>query len=153
MKVVAYSIKSFEKEFLAKANQKKHDITLISNSLSLETANYAEGKDAVIVFTTDDLSEQVINKLADLGIKYIATRSAETYQIDKTAAISKGIKLAHVLITTPPGFFSDEETLQQIADQTIRNLDKWQQDKCVGKACVCAQNCREFERGNEKNIN
>jgi D-lactate dehydrogenase len=56
MKVVAYSVELFEKEFLAKANQKKHDITLISNPLSPETALYAEGKDAVVVFTNDDVS-------------------------------------------------------------------------------------------------
>ncbi len=144
MKVVAYSIKSFEKEFLAKANQKKHDITLISNSLSLETASYAEGKDAVIVFTTDDVSEPVINKLAELGIKYITTRSVETNQIDKTAAVGKGIKLAHIIISSPSGLLTDE-ILQQIADQTIRNLDNWQYDKCVGKTCVCAKNCRAIE--------
>jgi D-lactate dehydrogenase len=56
MKAVAYSIKTFEKEYLAKANQKKHDITLISNPLGPDTVIYAEGKDAVIVFTNDDVS-------------------------------------------------------------------------------------------------
>jgi D-lactate dehydrogenase len=46
MKAVAYSVKAFEKEFLAKANQKKHDITLISNVLSMDTITYAREKDA-----------------------------------------------------------------------------------------------------------
>lgn len=109
MKVVAYSIKSFEKEFLAKANQKKHDITLISNSLSLETAVYAAGKEAVIVFTNDDVSAPVVDRLAELGIKYIATRSVGTDQIDKIAAASKGIKLAHVPVYSP----------QAIAEHTV----------------------------------
>ena len=86
MKAVAYSIKPFEKEFLAKANQKKHDITLISNALSPDTAVYAEGKEAVIVFTNDDVSAFVIEKLAGLGVKYIATRSVGTDHIDKEAA-------------------------------------------------------------------
>jgi D-lactate dehydrogenase len=109
MKAVAYSIKSFEKEFLAKANQKKHDITLISNSLSLETSIYAEGKEAVIVFTNDDVSAKIVNRLADLGIKYIATRSAGTDQIDKNAAESKGIKLANAPACSP----------QAIAEHTV----------------------------------
>ncbi|OKS87518.1 2-hydroxyacid dehydrogenase [Mucilaginibacter polytrichastri] len=109
MKVVAYSIKSFEKEFLAKANQKKHDITLISNSLSLETAAYAEGKDAVVVFTNDDVSAPVVNRLAEMGIKYIATRSAGTDQIDKDAAASRGIKIANVPVYSP----------QAIAEHTV----------------------------------
>jgi len=101
MKVVAYSIKPFEKEFLAKANQKKHDITLISNPLSAETAAYAEGKEAVIVFISDDVSAPVINQLADLGIKYIATRSASIDHIDKGAAAIRGIKIANVPNCSP----------------------------------------------------
>ncbi|MVN90591.1 2-hydroxyacid dehydrogenase [Mucilaginibacter aquatilis] len=109
MKVVAYSIKSFEKEFLAKANQKKHDITLISNPLGLETTRYAEGKDAVVVFTNDDVSRPVIEQLAALGIKFIATRSTGTDHIDKQAAAQYGIKLANVPHYSP----------QAIAEHTV----------------------------------
>ncbi|WP_423148151.1 2-hydroxyacid dehydrogenase [Rubrolithibacter danxiaensis] len=109
MRVVAYSIKSFEKELLAKANQKKHDITLISNRLTLETSIYAKGKDAVVVFTNDDLSAPVIDKLAELGIKYIATRSVGTDHIDKDAAAKHDIKIANVPSYSP----------QAIAEYTV----------------------------------
>ena len=109
MKAVAYSIKPFEKEYLAKANQKKHDITLISNSLSLETAIYAEGKDAVIVFTNDDVSAPVIGRLAELGISYITTRSSETDHIDREEAARYNIKLSNV-----PSYSS-----QAIAEHTV----------------------------------
>jgi len=101
MKAVAFSIKPFEKEFLAKANQKKHDITLISNPLNFETAAYAAGKDAVIVFTNDDVSSKVIGKLAGLGIKYIVTRSVGTDHIDKATAELHHIKLANVPSYSP----------------------------------------------------
>lgn len=101
MKAVAYSIKPFEKEFLAKANQKKHDITLISNPLNFDTSTYAAGKDAVIVFTNDDLSSKVIEKLAGLGIRYIVTRSVGTDHIDKEAAVRCKIKLANVPSYSP----------------------------------------------------
>ena len=101
MRVVAYSIKTFEKELLAKANQKKHDITLISNALSLETALYAEGKDAVIVFTNDDLSAPVISKLADLGIRLIATRSVGIDHIDLAEAQKRGIQVANIPAYSP----------------------------------------------------
>jgi len=130
MKVVAYSVKPFERESLAKANQKKHDITLIFNSLSLETAIFAAGKQAVIVFSSDDVCAAVIDKLAQLGIKYITTRSTSTGHIDKLAAARKGIKLANV-----------PEQLD-IAGQTIKNLDLWEMNKCVGKACICAKACK-----------
>ncbi len=101
MKAVAYSIKPFEKEFLAKANQKKHDITLISNPLNIETATYADGKDAIIVFTNDDVSAPVIEKLAELGIKYIVTRSVGTDHIDKETAAKYDIKLSNVPSYSP----------------------------------------------------
>lgn len=101
MKAVAYSVRNFEKELIAKANKKKHDITLISNSLNQETAAYAEGKDAVIVFTNDDVSKPVIDILADLGIKYIATRSVGTDHIDREAAGNRNIKIANVPSYSP----------------------------------------------------
>jgi D-lactate dehydrogenase len=101
MKAVAYSIRPFEKEFLAIANQKKHDITLISNSLTSETTSYAEGKDAVIVFTNDDVSAGVIDRLAALGVKYIITRSTGTDHIDKAAAEKHNIKVSNVPSYSP----------------------------------------------------
>jgi D-lactate dehydrogenase len=101
MKAVAYSIKPFEKEYLARANRKKHDITLISNPLGPDTVVYAQGKDAVMVFTNDDVSATVIKQLADLGIKFIVTRSAGTDHIDKTAAAAFGIKIANIASYSP----------------------------------------------------
>jgi D-lactate dehydrogenase len=101
MKAVAYSIRAFEREFLAIANHKKHDITLISNRLSMETALYAEGKRAVIVFTNDEVSEQVIDRLAKLGVKFIATRSTGTDHIDEDAAALHGMRVANVPSYSP----------------------------------------------------
>jgi D-lactate dehydrogenase len=101
MRVVAYSIKNFEKKFLAKANAKKHDITLISNELSLKTCSFAVGKEAILVSANDDVSAPVINKLADIGIKFIATRSAGTDHIDKKAAALRAIQIANVPTYSP----------------------------------------------------
>ena len=86
MKVVVYSTRPYEKEFIAIANHKKHDITLISNPLTSETIFFAIGKDAVVVNTDDDLSENIINSLAGFGIKYISTRSYSTTHINQVAA-------------------------------------------------------------------
>lgn len=141
MRVVAYSIKSFEKEPLAIANNKKHEITLISNSLSPETVSYASGKEAVIVFSEDDdVSEMVINKLADLGVKFIATRSTATSHIDQDAANLRNLKIANVPSAALIGL-SDKELPMALATETIINLDKWQQNRCLGSACVCSRSC------------
>jgi D-lactate dehydrogenase len=101
MKAVAYSIRSFEREYLAKANNKKHDITLISNPLGMDTALYATGKEAVIVFTNDNVSAPVIVQLAALGVKYIITRSTGTDHIDQRAAEEHGIQIANVRSYSP----------------------------------------------------
>jgi len=123
MKAVAYSIKPFEKEFLAKANQKKHDITLISNALDPDTAAYAEGKDAVIVFTNDDVSARVIEKLAGLGIKYIVTRSVGTDHIDKVAAAKYGIKLSNVPSYSPQAIAEHAVALAFSLNRQISKAD------------------------------
>jgi D-lactate dehydrogenase len=101
MKVIAYSLKEFEKEFLARANQTRHEITLISNRLTLETAGFAEGTTAVLVFGNDDLSAAVIHHLAGLGVKYIAARSISMDHIDSRAMEDCGIKFANVLSYSP----------------------------------------------------
>ncbi|MBC7655205.1 MAG: lactate dehydrogenase [Oligoflexus sp.] len=141
MKAVVYSTQSFEKEFLAKANKKNHDITLISNALGIDTVNFAEGKDAVIVFINDDVSSPVIKKLKEFGIKYIATRSSDTTNIDIKAASAAGMKVANV-----PQHFSNQyeaEAYQKTAEQIIKNLNNWQANKCAGKACACANACQK----------
>jgi lactate dehydrogenase-like 2-hydroxyacid dehydrogenase len=145
MRVVAYSIKSFEKEPLAIANHKKHDITLISNSLSADTVSYAKGKEAVIVFTDDEVTVAVINKLADLGVKFIATRSTAVLHIDQEAAASRNIKIANVPAAALLSA-SIEELPLALARETILNLDKWQENRCLGPACVCSRSCDQIKK-------
>lgn len=149
MKVVAYSIKKFEKEPLAIANNKKHEITLISNVLNTDTVSYATGKDAVIVFEDDDVSAEVINQLADMGVKYIATRSVSTDHIDHITATSRSIRIANVPLNSLNGL-TDTQLPMALAEETILNLDKWQQNKCLGLACVCSRSC---DQNNHSTVN
>lgn len=109
MKAIVYSTKSVEKDLLIKANNNKHDITLISNALNTETSCYAKEKDAVVVFTSDDVNAPVINKLSALGIKYIITRSVGTDHIDKETAKKLGIEVANIPAYSP----------QAIAEHTV----------------------------------
>jgi lactate dehydrogenase-like 2-hydroxyacid dehydrogenase len=136
MKAVVYNVKPFENEFLAKANKKKHDITLISNSLNPDTIMYSAGKNCVIITEGDDIPANIIEKLAALGVKYLVTRSIETIHIDKETAFSFGLKLANL-----PFFSPLPKNMQANADQIIKNLDLWELNKCVGKACICAKDC------------
>lgn len=136
MRAVAFSIRSFEKEPLAKANHKKHDITLISNSLGMETASYAAGKEAAIIAGTDYVSEPIMLRLAELGVKLITVRSMDTDNIDKAAAHRLNIKIMTVAIPSGLPATGPEFVLHQndIAAHTIRNLDFWQETKSLAEA-------------------
>ena len=59
----------------------------------------------------------------------------------KDSLLTKLIAFPNVLIT-PHQAFLTKEALQEIANQTIKNLDLWQDEKCVGDACVCNKNCK-----------
>ena len=76
MKAVAYGVMAFEKEYFAKANKKKHDITLIANPLGMDTVHYAEGKEAIIMPLGAVMPDEVTNALFGMGIKYIIRRAA-----------------------------------------------------------------------------
>ena len=50
MKVAIFSTHKFEKDYLLKANNGKHELVLIEAQLSLVTAGMAEGCEAVSIF-------------------------------------------------------------------------------------------------------
>lgn len=151
MRAVAYSIRSLEKEPLAIANRKKHEITLISNALCLETAEYATGKQAVIISDKDEVTSEIINRLAQLGVKFIASRSSELKQVDKQAAGRHNIRLAVVssFIQKEDSTASVSEYFTQSANETIQNLDTWQNEKCEGDSCSAAKDCGSHMISNE----
>lgn len=151
MRAVAYSIRSFEKEPLAIANRKKHEITLISNALCLETAEYATGKQAVIISEKDEITPEVLDRLAQLGVKFIANRSSEFSHIDKHVASRHNMKLAVVSSKTMIGDSqsSHDNYYAQCANETIQNLDTWQNEKCEGDSCTVADSCGSHMISNE----
>jgi lactate dehydrogenase-like 2-hydroxyacid dehydrogenase len=141
MKAIAYNIRPEEKECLVLANHKKHDITIIANSLNLETLPFAQGKEVLIVFNDDPLDANLVKGLHQLGIRYIATSSFETEHIDLKAAGAVGFKIANVPLK------AGEELAMARMQQVIKNLDNWAAGKCVGKACCCPNDCGAAVRG------
>ena len=133
MKAIAYNIDPKEKEWLILANYKKHDITIIANSLTLDTLNFAAGKEALIIFNQDPLNAPIIDGLKKLGIKYLATSSFDYSHIDLLAAKKAALKIANIP-------FKHGGALENM-HQVIANLDNWAAGKCVGKACCCQNDC------------
>jgi D-lactate dehydrogenase len=133
MKVVVYNVRSFEKEFWALANAKQHDLTLISNGLNAETQNYARGKDVIVISGGDILDDKMLLNLKGLGINKIMTRSKDTSHIDLVKAGDLNIQIANAPF--------EDQSPKGLAEQTVRNLNLWGMEKCVGKACCCLNDC------------
>ncbi len=63
MKLLVYSAKDFEIPFLKAANQGKYKVTYIKEALDTDTAIKAVGFDAISIFSGDDASSIVLEKL------------------------------------------------------------------------------------------
>jgi D-lactate dehydrogenase len=64
--------------------------------LNIDTISTAEGKNAVVIFTNDDASKNVLLQLKQRGVNYLITRSVGYDHIDINEAQKLGIKLANV---------------------------------------------------------
>lgn len=80
-----YDLPSFEKY----GKERGISFKFFESKLDLETAQLAQGCDGVCVFVNDDVNEGVINKLYDLGVKFIVLRCAGFNNVDVKAAFGK----------------------------------------------------------------
>ncbi|MBP3943358.1 lactate dehydrogenase [Sphingobacteriaceae bacterium WQ 2009] len=117
MKVVVYNIKPAEKEFLALANGKTHNLTMIGNSLTEKTLEFAKGKDVVVISKYDNLCADLLMKLYNFGIKKIITRSLSMNHIDLQVADCLNMHIVNIPLA--------DQTDQGIAEQTIKNISFW----------------------------
>ena len=95
MNVVVYSTRKFEKEHLEKALA-PHQLRMLDARLTPDTASLAQGSDAVSIFVNDNASAEVLQKLKEAGVKYLALRSAKFNHVDLAAAAKLGIRVARV---------------------------------------------------------
>lgn len=96
MRVLIYSTKAFEIPYLLAAGNKDHDVKLVNEALSDETAMLASGFDAVSIFSSDNASGAVLEKLKNIGVKCLALRSAGYDNVALETAGKLGIKVANV---------------------------------------------------------
>jgi D-lactate dehydrogenase len=101
MKVLVYSAKDFEIPYLEAVNLKKHKLTFIKEPLSSLTVMKSVGYDAISIFSLDDASFMILEKLKDFGVKYITLRSAGYDNVNLNAAARLHIKVANVPAYSP----------------------------------------------------
>ncbi len=113
MKIAFFSAHGFEKKNFDAYNAKKgHEIVYLEPHLNERTASLAEGCAAVCVFVNDKVDSAVVDRLAKLGVKLIAARSAGFNHIDIEAAKRAGITVVRVPAYSP--YAVAEHTLAMI---------------------------------------
>lgn len=101
MKVAFFSSRDFELPVLEKENKGKHELTFIKERLSISTVNMALGCKVVVVFSNDDVGEEVLLKLKDLGVVLICFRAAGYNTLNEEKAKQLGIRVARVPAYSP----------------------------------------------------
>lgn len=102
MEVAVFSAKAYDRQFLDEANARAgHDIRYLDARLSLPTAPLALGAQAVCAFVNDELDRATLERLAQLGVRLIALRSAGFNNVDLEAALELGLTVARVPAYSP----------------------------------------------------
>ena len=100
MRIAMFDSKPYDIESFQKLNNPSIEYTFFEEKLSCKTIKLAEGYDGVIVFVNDNINEEVINKLNEMGIKLLLLRSAGYNNVDLYAAKDK-IKVYRVPAYSP----------------------------------------------------
>lgn len=96
MKVLFYSIRDYEEVYLKAAAGKEMECVFFPELLSIQTADEARNAEAVCIFTNDDASAEVLEKLHAHGVKFIAVRAAGYDNVDIVKAHELGFGVANV---------------------------------------------------------
>lgn len=103
MRVVVFSSKPHDRQFLEEANRGRHEFVFQEARLQLETVPLAAGAQAACLFVHDHASKEILAGLAQLGVKHLALRCAGFNNVDVAAAASLGITIARVPAYSPHG--------------------------------------------------
>jgi len=102
MRIAFFSTRATDKEFFSARNDDYgHELHFFEARLAAETAKLANGYECVCVFVHDEVGAEVIDELADGGVKLIALRCAGFNNVDLNAAQSRGLGVVRVPAYSP----------------------------------------------------
>lgn len=121
MKVLCYGVRDVEQPIFDKVNEKfNYDVTCVADYLNTEeTANLADGFDAVILRGNCFANKQNLDIFKKLGVKYVMTRTVGVNHIDIPYAKELGFKLAFVPFYSPNAI---SELAVTLAMTLLRNV-------------------------------
>jgi D-lactate dehydrogenase len=100
MKIIVFSTKPYDRRFLEQAADGQ-DFTFVEPALDSTTAALAAGHEAVCVFVNDEVTADVLESIAEMGVKLILLRCAGFNNVDVTAADRLGIAIGRVPAYSP----------------------------------------------------
>lgn len=102
MRVAVFSTHPYDRRFLEVHNEDHgHELLYLDARLVPETAPLAAGCEAVCAFVNDRLDAAVIERLAELGVRYVALRSAGFNHLDRQATARHGMVAVRVPAYSP----------------------------------------------------
>ena len=138
MKTLVYSIQGYDKPFIIKACQAKHELVFTEQSLNEATVQLAKGFEAVSLFTSDIASAKVITELYALGVRFITLRSVGYDHVDLTKAKDLNVKVANVPAYSPYAIAEHSVALLMalnrkiVLGQELMKQNDFRLDKLVG---------------------
>ncbi len=96
MRVAVFSSKPYDETFLGQALAGLCQTRFLPVHLSLDTAELARDCPVICCFVNDDLRAPVLQRLAQLGVRFVALRCAGYNHVDLACAKNLGIQVARV---------------------------------------------------------
>lgn len=101
MNIIFYDSKPYDIESFTNENKEfNFNLKFLEFKLTTESVELAKGYDIVCVFVNDELTETIVNRLYDLGVRLIALRCAGFNNVNLKTAYSK-IKVCRVPAYSP----------------------------------------------------
>lgn len=119
MDLAVFSTKSYDRTFLDAANTASHRINYLEARLTADTAILAKGAQAVCVFVNDQVDNEVLKRLHQLGVGLVALRAAGYNNVDLAAAKRLGMEIARVPAYSPEAVAEHAVALMLSLDRHI----------------------------------
>ncbi|RVU40939.1 2-hydroxyacid dehydrogenase [Rheinheimera riviphila] len=101
MKVCVFSTQKYDEQAFKQWSDPAIDWVFLSQKLDLVSAHGATGADAVCVFVNDQLDAPVLQRLKELGVRFIALRCAGFNNVDIPTATQLGLSVVRVPAYSP----------------------------------------------------
>ncbi len=101
MKCLVTSARPYDREFLEKANENRHELCFVDSRLDRSTLSLARGYPAVCPFVDDRLDEECVDALFEGGTRLLALRSTGYNHVDLATARKRGMTVMRVREYSP----------------------------------------------------